>query len=119
MKRSDISEFLKGELVPEEFQSKYAAELDKHLKLLSKRGASAPVCVTGDQYIFVSRVSFRRVLQAFVVGTLRKEMLVYLLDVLTLDAKSIFADQAIKEMAMNLVDENFNEKDVEEVLAKV
>ncbi|WP_242103084.1 hypothetical protein [Lysobacter sp. M2-1] len=119
MKRSDISELLMGKLSPEDFQLMYRTELDEHLRLLNKGGASAPVQLAGDQYIFVNRANFRRLLQFFVAGAIRKEMLGYLLDALTLDLKARFADQAIREMAMDLADENFDEKYVEEVLAQV
>ena len=118
MKRSDISELLMGKLSPEDFQLMYGAEVDEHLRLLKKGGASAPVQLAGDQYIFVNRANFRRLLQLFVVGAIKKEMLGYLLDALTLDLRSRFSDQATREMAMDLADENFDERYVEEVLTQ-
>jgi hypothetical protein len=117
MKRLDISELLRAVLSPKRFQDIYADELSSHLGLLRKKGSSAPVILAGEEYVFVDREGFRRLLQFFETGQISKEMLCYILDALTLDEKTRFVDQGDREIAMDLSDEGFDHADIKAILA--
>jgi hypothetical protein len=117
VKRLDISELLRAVLPPEQFQHIYADELSRHLRLLHKKGSGAPIFLSGEEFIFVDRAGFHRLLQFFVMGLISKEMLRYILDALTLDTKTRFVDKDDKEMAMDLSDEGFGRVEIETILA--
>lgn len=116
MKRLDICELLRAVLSPEQFEAIYADELSLHLQLLRKKGASAPILLSGEEYIFVDKAGFHRLLQFFVEGLISKEMLCYVLDALTLDAKTRFVDNEDREMAMDLSDEGFDRAHLKAIL---
>jgi hypothetical protein len=118
MKRLHVYELLSGALLPAQFEAMYAPELSEHLRLLRKGGASAPVILSGEECIIVDETGFYRLLQSFSAASLSQEMLSYVLDALTLDMQSRFMDPAIREMAMDLADDDFSQGDVEIILRR-
>lgn len=104
MKRLDVCNILKGDVSPENFSEIYQEELRRHLELLKKGGASAPVFLSGNEYIFINDDNFRRVLSYAAEGRLHRALLGYVFDALSLDEMTRFADAPLREALLDLAD---------------
>ncbi|TXH69862.1 MAG: hypothetical protein E6Q88_08930 [Lysobacteraceae bacterium] len=112
MKRSDVSALLAGKLRPSEFEATYSEELETHAKLLGKKGSSRPILLEGDESIFLDRDAFFMLMKKFSEDEISKELLSYLLDALSLDARTRFTHPAIRELVMNLSDMDIDKREV-------
>lgn len=117
MRRSDVIRLLSGKLLPEQFQEIYGPEIAHHVRSLEKRGASAPINLTGDHHILVEPSAFFGLLRNFLEGAIAREALAYVIDALTLDPNTSFADGELREAAMDLAESDFERTEV--VLARM
>jgi hypothetical protein len=113
MQRIDICRVLTGDMSPESFSRVYRGEISSYRASLVKGGASAPIILDGDQYIFVNRKNLKRTLKYFLTARLSKEEFGYLLDAMSLDEKTRFADNELRESVLDLSDSDLTKDDVD------
>lgn len=89
---------------PAKFSEIHCEELLRHLSRLKKKGASAPIILTGEEHIFVNKKNLHRVIDYAAAGSISKELLSYLLDALSLDGNTKFANDELREVVLDLAD---------------
>ncbi|WP_201312657.1 hypothetical protein [Dyella sp. EPa41] len=113
MRRLDVIRLLDGKLSPSQFQEIYSEEIARHVKALEKGGASAPVILSGEQAVLVGTPELRSLSRSCLLWSITKETLAYVIDALTLDPKTSFASEGLRETAMELADSDFGRADIE------
>jgi len=104
MRVESLEQFFKGEITAQQLVSEISDEVKEHIKLLQKKGASAPVYVYGKGPVKITSKDVLKLCDTFSSKELQEAYINYIVDAILLSEEFKIENENIEECLFLLSD---------------